>query len=127
MISDKKRRRALARAKWERQQARRTASESRARIMRIVGGVAVSVVVIIFAGWGVVHLVQNSGPGSTAPSNPFPSFLTPTDPGLDVTSFNPGTPTVPTTAPATGKTTGTATGNTAPTPPTTTGATGKAN
>ena len=137
MISEKQRRRALARAKWERQQARRTAAEKRARVMRIIGGAAATVVVVVLVGWGVDHLVTND---STSPSQQlppdFPTYKTPTNPSF-VTSFSPGTPT---TAPTTG-TGGTTKGSTAThsttthsttrgqvrkTTPVTTGATGKA-
>lgn len=101
MITEKQRRRALARAKWERQQARRTAAERRARVLRIIGGAALTVVVIALVGWGSVQIFTNDSntPGQT-PTD-FPSFLTPSDTRV-VTSFVPPTSPTATPTPTTG-------------------------
>ncbi|MDX6296377.1 MAG: hypothetical protein QOI51_234 [Nocardioidaceae bacterium] len=121
MVSNRQRRKALARAKWQRQQARRTAAQRRARIFSIVGGTAAAVVLVIFLGWGVVQLIHNNNsPGQTTPTftDQFPSFLTPSNPGITVTGTAPATPTT-----GGGATTG-GTHSTAPTAPVTTSTTG---
>jgi hypothetical protein len=121
VITEKQRRRALARAKWERQQAKRTAAQRRARMWSIIGGAAASVIVIVFVGWGIHHLVTNNSP--TTPVFPINTLTmpTPTDTRM-VVSFSPPASTGPS---ATGGTSGTS-----PAPPVTTpvstGATGKA-
>lgn len=119
MVSEK-RRRELARAKWERQQARRAAAESRARTLRIVGGVAATVVVVVLVGLGVRVLLGDGSPASTTPTDNFPSFKLPTNTGPVITSYlPPSTPSAPTsntnaspstpTHPVTTATTGTGT------------------
>jgi negative regulator of sigma E activity len=120
VITEKQRRRALARAKWERQQAKRTAAQKRARMLSIVFGSAAAVVVVLFVGWGVHHLVTNdsNSPSQQLPSD-FPTLKTPTNPGL-TTIYHP-----PTTGATTWTTTGPTTGS-ASTTPATTGATGRA-
>lgn len=115
MITEKQRRRALARAKWERQRARRTAAERRARVLQIIGGAAVGVVAVVLVGWGAVHVFTDDS-NSRSPNIPTETFrtdlLTPTD-NRAVTSFIP--PTSPTTTRGS-RTTGTG----ATTPPVTT-------
>ena len=94
MVSNRQRRKTLARAKWERQQARRTASQQRSHRVNIIVGTAVSVVAAVALGWGVYALVQNANsPTSTTPTDNFPSFLEPTNPGPTAFSYSPGTPT----------------------------------
>ncbi len=120
MITEKQRRRALARAKWERQQARRTAAQKRNHRLSIILGAAASVVAVLFVGWGVHYLVTNDD--STSPTTPvIPSntltMKTPTNPSF-ATSFSP-----PSTTGATSST-GSPTGN--PTSTDETGATTQA-
>lgn len=82
MVSDKQRRRALARAKYERQQAKRTAEQRRNRMIQRVAGSVVAIVAVVLVGWGVVHLVgnnDNSTPPTTTP-NTTTSSVTPTAP-----------------------------------------------
>lgn len=127
MVPDKRRRKALARAKWERQQARRDAVESRNRTLRIAGGAVAGVVVLGLAGWGVVSLATGSGSpgdGTTTPTytDNFPSMLQPSSPGLTISSYSPSSST---TGTKTGATTGTTKGTTtAPTTAITTQTTG---
>ncbi len=121
MVSERQRRRALARAKWQRQQARRSEAERRARYVRIGGGAAVTLVVLSVIGWGAYALItsgsdspsQTNPPSLTLPPNTL-TMHTPTGGGLTVTSFSPGPPTTPTTG---------AGGGTGPTGPVTTGGT----
>ncbi|MFW6091578.1 MAG: hypothetical protein ACODAF_06835 [Actinomycetota bacterium] len=54
MASSKRRQRELARAKWERQQARRTASVRRRRILLVVAAVVVAVGAV--GGWLAINL-----------------------------------------------------------------------
>lgn len=121
MVSYRQRRRALARAKWERQQARRTATQQRTHRVNIIAGTAVSVVAAGALGWGVYALVQDSnGPSTPTYTDNFPTFKTPTNPGVTITSFSPGAPTTApqTSAPQTST-------PTTPTAPATTESTGK--
>jgi hypothetical protein len=122
VITEKQRRRALARAKWERQQAKRTAAQRRARMWSIIGGAAVSVVVIVFVGWGIHHLVTNNSP--TTPVFPINTLTmkTPTDTRV-VVSYSPPASSGPTAS--AGSTSG-ASPSPAVTTPVSTGATGKA-
>lgn len=121
MVSNRQRRKALARAKWERQQARRTASQQRTRRVNIIAGAAVSVVAAVALGWGVYALIQNSNsPATTTPTytDNFPSLLQPTSQGPTAYSLSPGSQTTgqPTTTPQTPQT---------PTAPATTESTGR--
>lgn len=94
MVSNRQRRKAMARAKWERQQARRTASQQRSHRINLIVGTAVSVVAAVALGWGVYALVQNANsPSTTTPTDNFPSFLEPTNPGPTAFSYSPGKPT----------------------------------
>ncbi len=123
MVSEK-RRRELARAKWERQQSRRAASYRRARRLRIVGGVVAGLVAVVLVGLGVRSLLGSS---AQAPAFPTENTLTLKTPpaGQTVTSFSTGSPATGPTA-----TTGTPNGSLATTPattptlPVTTGTTG---
>lgn len=118
MVSEKQRRRALARAKHERQQARRTSAAERGRTTRTIAGVVVGVVLVGLVGWGVYHLATSGSDTPETPVNTFPNTLTmktPTNTSF-VTSFSSAPPTTantPKTSP---------TGTT----PETTGSTGKA-
>jgi peptidyl-prolyl cis-trans isomerase B (cyclophilin B) len=102
VITEKQRRRALARAKWERQQARRTAAQRRQRTVSVIVGAALTVVVILFVGWGVHALVTDD---SNSPNAPAVTYKTPTNPGF-TTIYSPPTTTG---AATTGKPTGTET------------------
>jgi peptidyl-prolyl cis-trans isomerase B (cyclophilin B) len=119
VVSRRERRKALARAKWERQQARRTAAQRRARRLSIIGGTAAAVVAAGLIGWGGYALVTgDDSPGTGVPTDSnFPTLKTPTVPDITVTSFSAGTPTTGSTT----STTGSTTPATTPTTPTTTG------
>ena len=128
MITEKQRRRALARAKWERQQARRTAAQKRNRRLSGIGGAGAAVIAVIAVGWGVHYLVTNDGSNSPTtpaiPSNTL-TFKTPTNPSF-ATSYSPPATSGATTGtgsttgpPTTGPTTGTTSEPTATTPVTT--------
>jgi peptidyl-prolyl cis-trans isomerase B (cyclophilin B) len=123
VVSSKERRRALARAKWERQQARRTAAQERARRWSIIGGAAVGVVAVGLIGWGGYALISghNDGnPSSQFPTDNFPSLLQPSNPGPTAFSFSSGPPTgtqsssTTTEAPPTTPTAPTTTGTSSP-------------
>ncbi len=94
MISEKQRRRALARAKYERQQAKRTAMQKRSRQLTAILGTVTVVVLIAFAGWGVHHFATTN---SNTPNAPAITYETPTNTGI-TTIFSP---------PASGATSGT--------------------
>jgi negative regulator of sigma E activity len=125
VITEKQRRRALARAKWERQQAKRTAAAKRTRAMSIVFGVAASVVAIVFVGWGVHHLVTDDSTPST-PTIPINTITPINQPGVTDTKFGVSYSPPTTGATATtgsGATTGPRTSTKGTTPVTTTPAT----
>ena len=118
VVSGKERRKALARAKWERQQARRTAAQRRNRRLSIIGGSAVAVVAAGAIGWGGYALITNGdSPGTTTPTENFPSFLTPTSQGPTAYSFSSG----PSTSAGTSQTPTTKAPATTPTTPANTG------
>jgi peptidyl-prolyl cis-trans isomerase B (cyclophilin B) len=81
MVSNKQRRRQLARARWERQQARRRAAENRQRLIRLIAGVVGGLVVVAVLGWVVLRLVADErarNPSPTLPANTLtPSLSTP--------------------------------------------------
>ena len=87
MATNKQRQRQVARARWERQQARRAAEVARRRKLRIVGGVVVGLVLTGLLGWLVMYIVsnenardqpQNPPVETTVPSVTLPSEPTPT-------------------------------------------------
>lgn len=111
MVSDK-RRRELARAKWERQETRRRAEEARARTLRVIGGVALGVAAVVLVGLGIHALVGGDSPGQTIPTENTLTLkqpITPTQPTTTVptesTPTTGGTTTPPPTAPVTTATT----------------------
>lgn len=124
MVSEK-RRRELARAKWERQQVRRRAAEARARRLRLIGGVALGVAALVLVGLGIRAVVGDDSPSTPIPTENTLTFLEPTTPTDDGTTAPPTTgsttePTGSTTSPPrTGGTT--ATTRTAPVTTATTG------
>jgi peptidyl-prolyl cis-trans isomerase B (cyclophilin B) len=89
VVSSKQRQRQLARAKWERQQERRTKDARRQRTMSWVVGVILGLVVVGGIGWLVLHIVKEENSRDQTPSVPTDSFstnlLTPTSP-VDTTS-----------------------------------------
>ena len=113
MVSDK-RRRELARAKWERQRARRAVAEARARKLRIIGGVVLSAAAVVLIGLGIYALVGNDSPTPTSPTFPTENTLTlkqpttPTHPTKTSSSTSTTAPTPPHSAPPTRRTTPTA-------------------
>lgn len=68
MVSKKRRRRQLARAKWERQQARRALRRQRARRRAIIAGAVAGVLAVSAAGYGIVLLVRDEPPASAEPA-----------------------------------------------------------
>ena len=77
MATSKQRQRELARAKWERQQVRRTEQAHRRRVISIVVGIIVGLIVVALIGWGVLRIVdeENTRDDQT-PSVPTDSFST---------------------------------------------------
>jgi peptidyl-prolyl cis-trans isomerase B (cyclophilin B) len=77
VATSKQRQRELARAKWERQQARRTEQAHRRRVISIVVGIIVGLIVVALIGWGVLRIVdeENTRDDQT-PSTPTGSFST---------------------------------------------------
>ncbi|MGI8702847.1 MAG: hypothetical protein ACR2JU_16885 [Nocardioidaceae bacterium] len=117
MVTEK-RRRELARAKWERQQARRAVTAARARRLRIVGGTALGVVALVLVGLGVRELVGGSTPAQTFPTDNTLTMKTPTIPSSPSTTTSSGSPSAAPTPTTSGSTPAT------PTPSATTAATG---
>ena len=79
-MPSQKRQRELARAKWERQQARRTAQAARRRKLSIVTGIVVGLLATAALVWVVVYLVQAEDARKPQPALPTstderPSFL----------------------------------------------------
>lgn len=104
MVSNKQRRRQLARARWERQQAQRRAAAARRRRIRTIAGVAGGLAVVAVLSWVVLRLVQaeharNPGPtlpaGTSTPSLgtplPTPTVGATTGSGPSATGGSPGT------------------------------------
>jgi len=110
VISEKQRRRALARAKWERQNSRRESARKRNQQLTVILGTVCVVVLIAFAGWGVHHLATDD---SDSPNAPAITYKTPTNPAFS-TIYSPPTTTAPTSSGAT-----TGSGTTSTTAPTT--------
>lgn len=83
MVTNKQRQRQVARARWERQQARRAAEAARRRKRRIVVGVVVGLVLVGSLGWLVVYIVTNEN-ARNRPTPPaqttVPSVTLPTEP-----------------------------------------------
>jgi hypothetical protein len=73
----KRRQRELARAKWERQQTRRTRVAGRQRKISIAGGVILGLVVTAFLVWLVLHIIDEENKRNPqTPSVPTDSFRT---------------------------------------------------
>ncbi len=115
MATNKQRQRQVARARWERQQARRAAEAARRRKRRIVVGIVVGLVLAGLLGWLVFYIVTNENARDQQPNPPVetdvPSVTLPTEP-------TPGGSPAPTGATPT--TEGPTTQETAPTPKNTT-------
>ncbi len=100
MTSSNKRERELARAKYERQQARRSDTAARRqRRQRVVAIVVVGAMVIAFGGWVVLDRVASSDSTPVAaPPTAAPAASTPADPNAEPTAESalvctePGTP-----------------------------------
>ncbi len=82
MVTSKQRQRQLARARWERQQARRAAQASRRRRIAIVVGVLGGLVATALLIWLVLSLVE-----SEEAQNPEPTV--PNDPGFSTDLLTP--------------------------------------
>ena len=76
MVTSKQRQRQLARAKWERQQGRRTRVARRQRAVTIGVGVIAGLVAAGVLVWLVVHLAGNGDSTTPQPSVPTDSFST---------------------------------------------------
>lgn len=96
MAQTRQRRREVARAKWERQQARREVAARRARRWRIVGAVVVAVVGVALLTWLVVNIVQAESGNDQAPVKPLPTGITPSLVTPSGRSTPPPTATTPT-------------------------------
>lgn len=88
MAQTRQRRREVARAKWERQQARREVAARRARRLRIAGTVLAVIVVVGLITWLVVTIVQKENGSDQPPVNPIPTNITPSV----ITPSGPSTP-----------------------------------
>jgi peptidyl-prolyl cis-trans isomerase B (cyclophilin B) len=105
VVSNKQRRRQLARAKWERQQERRAAVAQRNRRVSTVVGIVVGLIAVAAMIWVVLWLVDQENDPNPQPAVPtdsdFPSFISPpattpateTSPDASPTSPVGGTPT----------------------------------
>ncbi len=84
MATNKQRQRQVARARWERQQARRAAEAARRRKRRIVVGIVVGLVLAGLLGWLVFSIVTNENARDQQPNPPVetdvPSVTLPTEP-----------------------------------------------
>lgn len=76
MVTSKQRQRQLARAKWERQQQRRTTSAQRQRRVSLVVGVVVGLIVVVVLGWLVLHIIDKENSRNQTPVVPTDSFST---------------------------------------------------
>ena len=101
MVTNKQRQRQLARAKWERQQAKRMSDARRHRVLSLVVGVIVGLIVVALLGWLVLHIIdQEKSRNDQTPVTPTDSFstnlLSPSTPPTSAATGKPSTP--PTTA-----------------------------
>jgi peptidyl-prolyl cis-trans isomerase B (cyclophilin B) len=76
VVTSKQRQRQLARAKWARQQERRTEQQHRHRVIAIVVGTIVGLIVVALLGWLVLHIVDEENTRDQTPSIPTDSFST---------------------------------------------------
>ena len=74
MATSKLRQRELARAKWERQQVRRSEHAHRQRVIWTVVGTIVGLIVVALLVWLVLHIVDEENTGDQTPSVPIDSF-----------------------------------------------------
>jgi peptidyl-prolyl cis-trans isomerase B (cyclophilin B) len=74
VVTKKQRERALARQKWERQQARRVEQHRKAKRRGIIGGAVVLVLAVGFGTAGIWWVVRDDG---TAAPNPTATATTP--------------------------------------------------
>lgn len=98
MVSNKQRQRQLARARWERQQARRAVIARRQRLISIVGGVIVGLIAVALLVWLVLHIIdQEKARNDQTPVIPTDSFstdlLTPSSGGTDLATTATSEPT----------------------------------
>jgi peptidyl-prolyl cis-trans isomerase B (cyclophilin B) len=103
VVRSRERQRQLARARWERQQARRTAAQRRNRRISIVVGVIVALVAAAALVWLILNIVDTEDTRDQTPTLPIPAPRTETG----VTAVvSPPTTGPPTTRPRTGNATG---------------------
>lgn len=76
MATSKQRQRELARAKWERQQIRRSEHAHHQRVIWTVVGTIVGLIVIALLWWLVLHIVDEENTDDQTPSVPTDSFST---------------------------------------------------
>ena len=94
MVTNKQRQRQLARAKWERQQARRTSGAHRQRVISLVVGVIVGLIVVALLVWLVLHIIdKEKARNDQTPAVPTDTFST--------NLLSPPTPTATTGQPST--------------------------
>ena len=98
MVSSKQRRRQLARAKWERQEVRRSDVARRNRRVSVVVGIIVGLIAVAAMIWVVMWLVDQEGERNPEPVAPadsdVPSFVSP--PTTTPQESQPTAPTGPT-------------------------------
>jgi peptidyl-prolyl cis-trans isomerase B (cyclophilin B) len=98
VVTNKQRQRQIARARWERQQARRAAEAARRRKVRLLVGVLGGLVVAALLGWLVYSIVSNENAPTPQPNLPVDTsapVTLPTEPTLR-TSDAPTGATTPT-------------------------------
>lgn len=82
MVTNKQRQRQIARARWERQQARRATEAARRRKVRILVGVIGGLVLAALLGWLLMYIVTTEHARTPAPVLPVnsnaPSVTLPT-------------------------------------------------
>ena len=101
MVTSKQRQRQIARASWERRQARRAAEAARRRKIRTAAGVVVGLVLTALLGWLVVSVVNSENARTPPPLTP------PTDTGAPSASLpTPSESRQPTGTPTSGQSTG---------------------
>ena len=76
MATSKQRQRELARAKWERQQIRRSEHAHRQRVIWTVVGTIVGLIVVALLVWLVLHIVDEENTRDQTPAVPTDSFST---------------------------------------------------
>ncbi len=90
MVSNRQRQRQLARARYERQQARRQTKAKRQRLVSIVVGTLIGLIVLAALGWLILRIVDQEKQREQPVPTPSPTFSTDL---LTPSSNVPSTPT----------------------------------